>query len=444
MEISKSAAQIIKRLESAGFQAFLVGGCVRDYIMGKQPHDFDIAASALPEQTKSVFSDLRIIETGIKHGTVTIIYDNEPFEITTFRIDEGYSDGRHPDKVKFAAGIEDDLSRRDFTINGMAYNPDTGLIDPFGGAGDIRRGVIRCIGNPQKRFKEDALRILRALRFSSVLNFTINMETAVDIHLNKKLLNNLSAERIFSELLKLLEGDNLKVLLDYPDVFSVIIPELAPCVGYNQRSMWHNLTLYEHMAVAAANAPKEKGIRLAMFLHDIGKPISRTFGEDGQAHYYNHASKGAVMAQTALKRLKCPNALRERVCMVIKRHDLPLQNNKKIIKRRLSQYGMDGFKDIINAHIADDSAKVPNAKSRIPLWKKVLETAEIINSSKPCLTLKDLAVNGNDLTKFAPPSPVIGKALNYLLLNVINEKFPNDREFLLKESAKYIAKQGKK
>ncbi len=445
MEISKSAAEILRRLENAGFQAFIVGGCVRDYIMGVTPHDFDITTAALPEQTEKVFSDLRIIETGIKHGTVTVLYDNEPFEITTFRIDGEYSDGRHPDNIKFAAGIEDDLSRRDFTINGMAYNPKIGFKDPFSGKDDIKNKIVRCIGDPQKRFHEDALRILRALRFSSVLGFSIEEQTAAAIHQNKELLKGLSSERILSELLKLLEGKNTeRILLDYPDIFSVIIPELSPCVDYDQRSKWHNLTLYEHLAIAASNTPPEKGIRLAMLLHDIGKPFSRSFGKDGQAHYYNHASKGAAMAQTALKRLKCPNALRERVCGIIKRHDLPLQNSPKIIKRRLSRYGIEGFTDIVNAHIADDSAKIPAAKKRIPVWQNVLETANNIVSEQPCLTLKDLAVNGKDLLSLAPPSPIIGKTLKYLLSGVINEKFPNEHEFLLKESAKYIAKEGKK
>ena len=300
MELPFQIAEILERFERFDYDAFVVGGCVRDALMGNQPHDYDITTSALPNETERVFSDCRVIETGIKHGTVTVLYKGQSIEITTFRVDGEYADGRHPNSVTFSRSIEDDLSRRDFTMNGIAYNPKVGLVDPFGGENDIKSRTIRCTGNPELRFSEDALRILRALRFSSVLGFSIEKRTAETITSHRSDLHKVSAERIFSELKRLLCGKDIKrVMLEYPKVFAEILPPLAEQTGYDQGSRYHDSTLYEHTARAVEAAPAEPALRLAMLFHDMGKPRCRTVSEDGECHYYGHAALSGVFRSTA-------------------------------------------------------------------------------------------------------------------------------------------------
>lgn len=422
---------ILGRLETAHHEAYIVGGCVRDSIMGMAPHDYDVTTSALPHETEQIFSDHRVIETGLKHGTVTVLSDGNPIEITTFRVDGQYKDGRHPQDVTFTTNIRDDLSRRDFTMNGIAYNPARGMIDPFGGQADISRKMIRCIGDPDRRFGEDALRILRGLRFASVLGFEIEKDTAASIRRNFPLLAKVSAERIFSELKKLLCGVNvLAVLLDYPEVFSALIPELRPMAGYDQGSRYHDSDLYTHTARAVAAAPREPAMRLAMLLHDVGKPSCRSVGENGECHYYGHAEKSAATAGEVLRRLKCDNATRERVCEIVRYHDIPIELSEKYMRRQLAKHG-ERLVDIFRAHIADDSAKQPFCLERIPKWQQAITLAEKIASGTPCVSLKQLAVRGSDLSEIVPPSPQMGRLLEKLLAEVIDGKLPNERGALL-------------
>lgn len=439
MEIPQGIAEILTKLEAAGFEAYIVGGCVRDSLMGKQPHDFDITTSALPEETMSLFEGYKVIPTGLKHGTVTVLCEGEPVEITTYRVDGDYADGRHPDEVRFTRSLSEDVARRDFTMNGIAYSPTRGLFDEFGGAEDIRRGLIRCIGDPDKRFCEDALRILRALRFSAVLGFTIEENTAASIRRNKGLLARVSGERILTELQKLLCGRNAgEVLRAYPEVFAEVIPELAPCVGYEQHSRFHSLTLYEHLAEAVENCPNEAGIRLAMLLHDIGKPLTQTEDEGGEWHFFAHAEKSAELADIALSRFHASNAFRERVREIIRYHGMVPENTDKFIRRRLSKHGLALFRDIMFAHIADDSAKAEFAKARIPLWREIIRRAEEIDEQKPCLSIKQLAISGKELSTLIPPSPKTGETLKYLLLGVLDGRFRNEREELLVQARRFL------
>ena len=439
MQIPQNITYILDRLEQAGYEAYIVGGCVRDSLMGAQPHDFDITTSALPEETERVFADLRVIETGLKHGTVTVLYEGEPIEITTYRIDGEYADGRHPDEVRFTRSLAEDVARRDFTMNGIAYSPKRGLFDHFDGAEDIRRGIIRCIGDPDKRFGEDALRIMRALRFSSVLGFGIEQATADSLRRNKALLHRVSAERIFTELSKLLCGRNAgAVLREYAEIFAEIIPELAPCIGYEQHSRYHAYPLYEHIVRAVENCPPDVGIRLAMLFHDIGKPLTQSADESGEWHFYGHAEKSAELAEEIMRRFKTSNALRERVCAIIRYHGFVPEKTERFIRRRLAKHGAELFRDIMLAHIADDSAKAEFTKERIPEWREIIRMAEEILQRQPCLSTKELAVGGRDIMQLIPASPRIGETLKYLLDGVVDGRFENRRDVLMKQAELFL------
>lgn len=454
MILPENISCALDMLESAGHEAWVVGGCVRDSLMGIIPHDYDITTSALPAETEQVFAGYRLIETGLKHGTVTVLADGSPIEITTYRVDGEYRDSRRPERVTFTRNIRDDVSRRDFTMNGIAYNPKQGYFDEFGGAEDIKAGVIRCIGKPEKRFREDALRILRGLRFSASLGFEIEENTARAMHDTRELLNKISAERVFSELCGLLTGRNshrniFRVLTEFRDIAAVIIPEFRECTGFVQHSRFHCFDVYEHCVMSAQKAAEISSgsecrlpLTLAMLLHDIGKPQRFTLGEDGEGHFYGHAAVSADIAEDILRRLKCSNALRERVCTIVRYHDVPLSDTDKSVRRLLRKYGLETVRDICLAHICDDSAKTPECAGRCGEWCAVLSRAEALAPSC-CLTLKDLAVDGKALSGLMEPSPEMGKALKFLLDEVINGNFPNEREFLLKEAAKYIAKRQK-
>lgn len=454
MILPENISCALDMLESAGHEAWVVGGCVRDSLMGIIPHDYDITTSALPTETEQVFAGYRLIETGLKHGTVTVLADGSPIEITTYRVDGEYRDSRRPERVTFTRNIRDDVSRRDFTMNGIAYNPKQGYFDEFGGAEDIKAGVIRCIGKPEKRFREDALRILRGLRFSASLGFEIEENTARAMHDTRELLNKISAERVFSELCGLLTGRNshrniFRVLTEFRDIAAVIIPEFRECTGFVQHSRFHRFDVYEHCVMSAQKAAEISAgsecrlpLTLAMLLHDIGKPQRFTLGEDGEGHFYGHAAVSADIAEDILRRLKCSNALREWVCTIVRYHDVPLSDTDKSVRRLLRKYGLETVRDICLAHICDDSAKTPECAGRCGEWCAVLSRAEALAQSC-CLTLKDLAVDGKALSGLMEPSPEMGKALKFLLDEVINGNFPNEREFLLKEAAKYIAKRQK-
>lgn len=442
IDIPDNISEVLSRLNKAGYQAYIVGGCVRDALMGVTPHDFDVTTSATPQQVESVFEGYQIIETGIKHGTVTVLSEGEPVEITTFRVDGEYLDGRHPESVTYATELSDDISRRDFTINGIAYNPESGLADNFGGREDINNRLIRCIGDPDKRFNEDALRILRAMRFACTLGFEIEENTANSMLKNRGLLKKVSAERIFTEFKKMLcercAADNIKrIFMQFRDIVAEMIPEIRALFDYPQHSRYHIFDAYEHSVTAAAAAAKicegDPVLPLAMLLHDIAKPAMMSCDEDGTRHFIGHPEAGASMADEILRRLKSDNITRERVCAIIRYHDMQLSDSDKSLRRGLAKHGEKGFADIIKAHLADDSAKIPECAERIPTYQCMLERIREI-AGECCYSVKSLAITGSDLKEIVPPSPQMGKLLDRLLSEVVDGELPNTREALLKRA----------
>lgn len=431
MELPRNIAFVLERLEEKGFEAYVVGGCVRNYLLGLPRKDFDVTTSASPEEIKSAFFDFRTIDTGIKYGTVTVISEGEPVEITTYRIDGEYADGRRPDNVSFSGSLEEDLKRRDFTVNAIAYNPKNGIIDLFGGLTDLKNKVIRAIGNPDRRFNEDGLRILRALRFASCCGLEIEKETADSIHRNRRLLEKIAPERISSELNKLLCGDCGQVLREFHDVFGVFLPEIEKCVGFEQHTRYHNRDVFEHTVAAVEAIEPIKRLRLAMLLHDIGKPDYFTLAPDGTGHFKGHANGSTEIAESFLKRMKYDNETAERVICLIKHHDMVIENDERLIKRYLNRFGEEMFFDIIKVHIADDSAKDPQFMSRIEKYHAAEETAKEMIRKKECFSLKNLAVNGNDIKEMGYNGAEIGEALQFLLTLVIENKCVNNKDELL-------------
>ncbi len=420
-------------LEKAGFEAHAVGGCVRDSLMGNTPHDWDMTTNARFDEMQAVFADFKTLDIGKKHGTLTVLIDGKSIEITTYRIDGQYADNRHPTEVTFCTSLEEDLSRRDFTVNALAYNTTVGITDKFNGITDLESRTIRCVGNADKRFNEDALRIIRALRFASVLNFRIEKETADSIHRNRLLLKNISHERVFSELKKLLLSDTVfNVLMNYHDVLSVMIPEIEPLFEYDQKNHHHAYDLWEHTARAVSHGKKDVAVRLALLFHDCGKPLCRSFDADGEAHYYSHASISTKKAKEALTRLRCDNKTLDEVCELIRLHDSPLPDNEKLIKRRLNQLGKETLFKLIDIQRSDNAALgTVFSAQRKDGYDECEKLTELILDKEECFSLKALAVNGNDIAAMGFTGKKIGEILNALLEAVIDSRCENERKSLL-------------
>jgi tRNA nucleotidyltransferase (CCA-adding enzyme) len=437
MNLPESVLFILQRLNAHGFSAYVVGGCVRDSLCGILPADYDICTSALPQQIKDCFVDQRILETGIRHGTVSILLEGKTYEVTTFRQDSDYKDGRHPDSVTFVGDLTEDLARRDFTINAMAYHPSTGVVDPFGGKKDLEAGIIRTVGDPNLRLAEDALRILRGLRFSSVFGFEIEKQTAKAIHENKEKLHSISSERIKVECDKLLCGQNVeKILLSYHDVFSVFIPELAPLYRYDQHSHHHCFDLWEHTVHALEGIEPTPLLRWTMLLHDIGKPTVQTFDSKGESHYKRHPSVGAKMAQNILDRLKFDTATKKKILLLILAHDADLPTDIPMLRRRMSQIGGENYLLLLQVKLADNAAKAPaSAIKRDSLIRELLKAAQQILTNKEPLSVSDLQIRGNDLAAYGYKGREIGKELRQLLLAVLNDEIENQKTALLQKAA---------
>ena len=437
MNLPQKVSYIISALESAGFSAYAVGGAVRDSIMGVQANDWDITTSALPQEVKAVFSQLPVIETGIKHGTVSVILDGEQFEVTTFRTESGYSDHRHPDSVSFSNNIEDDLSRRDFTMNAIAYS-ERGFVDTFGGMADIKAGIIRCVGDPETRFNEDALRILRAARFSSVLGFEIEEKTKSAMRKCKGLLKNVSAERIFVELKKLLCGKNVFAVLDEcRDIVFEIIPELSACDGFDQKNHHHVHDVYGHIIRSVEAVDCDVVLRLTMLLHDVAKPDCFFLGDDQMGHFYGHHKLSAEAALVILRRLKCDNETLDDVVFLIESHMTELRPEKKLVKRRLSKMGERRLRMLVEVQKADTIGCGTGEN-----MDKLFEYERLINEVAReglCFSLKSLAVNGRDIIdEGIAEGAQIGKLLEHLLECVIEEKVENEKGALLKEARQFV------
>lgn len=433
-EIPDGARHILQTLNGAGYEAYLVGGCVRDLLRGVEPHDWDICTCALPEETEQCFTDRRVIETGLKHGTVTVLEEGEPYEITTYRTEGPYSDSRRPDFVRFVPDLNEDLARRDFTMNAIAMDLEGNLRDPYGGVDDIKAGLIRCVGGPDHRFQEDGLRVMRALRFAAVFGYDIGEQTAQAVHKNRAMLDRVAAERINAELCRLLVGKGAgNVLRQYPDVFCQFWPQLGPLVTLEQNNPWHCWGGWEHTIHAVEAAPADVTLRLTMLLHDIGKPACKSTDEKGIDHFYGHPAVSAQLADQMLRALKFDNKTRERVVLLVERHDAQLPPRSQVIRRWLNRLGPEAFFQLLEVKRADNMGQAPEkVQDRLAELNEIKAKAEQILGERQCLTLKDLAVDGRDVIAAGiEPGPEVGRVLEKLLEQVLSSELPNEREVLL-------------
>lgn len=426
---------IIEKLEAAGFEAYAVGGCVRDQIMGREPNDWDITTSATPYEVKDIFH--KTVDTGLVHGTVTVILHGEGYEVTTYRIDGEYEDGRHPKQVSFTASLEEDLKRRDFTINAMAYNESHGLVDLFGGLEDLEKGVIRCVGEPMERFSEDALRMMRAVRFSAQFGYEIEEATREAVRKLAPTLEKVSVERIQVELTKLLTSG-------HPDFFrecyelgltKLFMPEFDACMTCEQHNPHHAYTVGEHTLIGMQHVPKDKVLRLTMLLHDIGKVETKTTDEAGIDHFRGHPVKSAEMAKVILRRLRYDNQTIHDVVRLVEFHDwdIHIEARKKSVRKAVAKIGQDFFPEMFEINLADTLAQSDYLrKEKLEKLDALKALYQEILRDKECLTLKDLVVNGQDLMAAGvQPGKQIGQILNAMLQDVLEYPEHNDKEHLL-------------
>ncbi|MBP3461973.1 MAG: CCA tRNA nucleotidyltransferase [Tyzzerella sp.] len=434
IQLPEKVNQIIHTLQQHGYEAYAVGGCVRDSILGRVPDDWDITTSATPLETKALFQ--RTFDTGIEHGTITVLLDKEAFEVTTYRVDGKYEDSRHPSEVTFTRSLKEDLLRRDFTINAMAYNDSEGLVDIFGGMEDLEKKTIRCVGNAMARFGEDALRILRAVRFAAQLGFEIEADTQRGITELAPTLANISAERIQVELIKMLTSPNPGMLKTAYElgITNVILPEFDAMMETAQENPHHKYTVGEHTLKAIEAIRADKVVRLAMLFHDIAKPIMKTMDENGVAHFKMHDSKGAEMTKQILRRLKFDNDTMNKVVRLVQYHDYRMPAEPKNVRRAMNKIGEDLFPYYLEVRMADTLAqseylqeeKIQNIRDVRTCYEEILEKQE-------CVSLKTLAVTGSDLIASGmKPGKEIGAVLNKLLEYVIEHPEANEKETLLK------------
>ena len=441
MKIPEYARFCLNRLEEAGFAAYLVGGCVRDAVLGIQPSDYDMCTAALPEQTEAVFSDCQLVLAGKKHGTVGVVVAGHVVEITTFRTEGGYADNRHPEWVKFVPTIEEDLARRDYTVNAMAWSPLRGFADPFGGREDLKNKLLRAVGDPVKRFEEDSLRILRGLRFSVRYGLTPEANTLAAMAGQRQLMENLARERVFEELCKLLPLVTADDLLRFAPIVAAVIPELEPMIGFDQRSPHHAYDLYRHTACVTGAVPPDLTLRWAALLHDTGKLDTFSIGPDGRGHFYGHAKISAQIANRVLLRLKAPTRLREDVTELIGLHMTKIEPEKKVVRRWLSRLGSATMDNLLTLQRADMGSKGTGKDRDMDQFPRLQRLIDEIRADQGCLNLKGLAVNGHDLIALGFRGRAIGSCLNALLEQVLDEKLPNEAAALLAAAKEMKAKQ---
>ena len=433
IDIPAGAARILKVLEANGYEACVVGGCVRDSLLGKKPHDWDITTSALPRQVKALFS--RTIDTGLKHGTVTILSGKEAYEVTTYRIDGEYLDGRHPSEVTFTASLREDLERRDFTINAMAYNEKDGLHDFFDGLSDLKEGRIRAVGDPYRRFGEDALRILRAVRFSAQLGYSVEEETLRAMRTLAPSLSRISAERIAAEIEKILVSphpDRLRMAYEC-GITAVVLPEFDRCMETPQNNPHHIYNVGEHTICALMQAGPDRILRTEILLHDVGKPLCRSTDEKGIDHFYGHPEAGAQIAEEILRRLKSDNETRRKTVQLVRCHDREIRLTPEGVRKAVVRVGEDLFPLLLDVKEADMLAQSTyRREEKKKHIEKIRELYAQILQEKDCLTLRDMAVNGKDLIEYGfKPGKDIGRILQEMLEDVLAEPSHNDREYLL-------------
>lgn len=425
------AQEILAALNRAGFAAYAVGGCVRDMLMGKTPHDWDITTNAHPQQIKEVFSRFPVLETGIRHGTLTVLVHNIPYEITTFRRDGAYTDHRRPAQIRFSDSLEQDLARRDLTVNAMAYHPEAGVVDPFGGRQDLQQKMLRCVGDPHTRYTEDALRILRTLRFAAVLGFSIERQTALALCQDAHLLSYISAERVYAEMTRLLCGKHAgRILCDYPAALSVRIPCLLPLAGLQQHNPHHIYDVLTHTAHAVDAIAPTPSLRWAALLHDCGKASTFSLDENGVGHFYSHAAYSTVYAEQTLRDLRADAQTVKIVSTLIRYHDTPTATDLTAVKKRMSRWGEDTFRQVLALQRADTAGQSPHLSIRLNTLERLEQLADQISAEQQCFTRKDLALRGSDVAALGYQGAQIGKALDYLLQLVIENKAENHADAL--------------
>ena len=424
---------IIDKLEAAGFEAYAVGGCVRDSILGRTPNDWDITTSAKPLETKALFK--KTFDTGIKHGTISVLLGKEIFEVTTYRIDGEYEDSRHPKEVTFTADLKEDLLRRDFTINAMAYNPTAGLVDLYGGEEDLKNHIIRCVGNPHDRFSEDALRIMRAVRFAAQLNYDIEDNTRAAIKELAGTLSNISAERIQTELVKLLTSDHpefMKIAWEL-GITKVILPEFDRAMDSEQNNPNHAYSVGEHTLKVMQNLPADKVMRLAGLFHDLGKVDTKTTDEKGVDHFYGHPEESAKIAAAVFNRLKFDNDTKTKVCRLVETHDWFIGAKPERIRRYVNRIGEEYFPMIFEFNKADIMGQSDyHLDDKISFLEEMKEAYMKVKEAGDCMNIKDLAITGSDVIKAGVPAgPEVGRILKALLEEVLDDPSKNNKEFLL-------------
>lgn len=430
MLLPKNVRICLDTLKAKGYSAYVVGGCVRDAVLGLEPQDYDMCTCATPEQIAEVFAEYTLVRSGEKHGTIGVVMDGEVYEITTFRTEGTYTDSRHPDWVEFVTDIKEDLARRDFTVNAMAYDPSTGIIDPWGGQADLKKGILRTVGEPEERFQEDALRILRGVRFAVRFRLTPEESTLKAMGTLAPLMDNLARERVLAELCKLIIHATAEDLVLYKTILTQVIPELSATVGFQQHSPHHAYDVYTHTAKVVGNLPPELPLRLAALLHDIGKPASFTTDENGRGHFYGHAEIGAKTAADILLRLKAPNALRSQVVFLIEHHMTSFEPDKKLLRRRLGKYGTEAVEQLLALQKADYAGKGVD-EGEAEGFARIEALLAEIQQEDSCLSIQDLAIDGNDLIALGfTPGPAIGQTLQRLLAQVQDEQLHNEADAL--------------
>ncbi len=438
MVLPKEVRRCMQMLQKAGFSAYTVGGCVRDSLLGIAPHDYDLCTDALPRQIVRVFHGYDLVRNGEKHGTIGVVMDRKVYEITTFRTDGDYTDSRHPDAVEFVTSLEEDLRRRDFTVNAIAYAPGKGYIDPWGGRRDLEKHILRAVGDPETRFREDALRILRGVRFAVRFDLVPTEDTMAAMEKLAPSMDLLARERVFDELCKLLPLVSAKDLTRFAPILTQVIPELAPTVGFDQQSPHHAYDVFTHTANVVQAVPTDLVIRWAALLHDIGKVPTFTLDENGRGHFYGHAKISAEMADRILHRLRAPTALREQVVFLVENHMLPLEPDKRSLRRRLGQFGLENIRLLLALQKADQDSKGVEDDEEYPFPETEAILEEILQEND-CLTAKDLAINGRDILALGfEPGPEIGRCMTFLLHQVQDDSLPNERDALLQAAKMFL------